>query len=338
MATEGAGSQRIGDSTEAVAAPVIREDVVESAREIAREILELKQNAMTQQRLRAASEDNLARAKREILGLKQDVETQQRLRAASEDNLARAKRKSVEDARTIAGLNTEISKLLEIRMETQRRLNHQLQLNENIERAAERAKSEIKIASARTEFLEKERQRLSAENLEASSKLSMVHSMRVRENELSRDERSKLREELLEATKRQSAAEARCNLLQEAIQSMQKHRQKERDNWAAERKHLTDLTVLHKEELIDAEKETKRYKNLVDTVAREKITTVANANDTVEVKGINSDGTEAFLKDRVRRLQIIVEKEARNVEMSRRKILQLENEKYTDEKEESRNL
>lgn len=297
---------------------------------------------------------------REILELKHSVEKQQRLCAASEEGLARAKRKAVEDGDLITKLQSEISELMELRVGTQKRLDMQVASNVNLVRDAELRNSESIISSSREEFLEAERRRLSAEILELSSKLQVVHSERVRETELSRNNAEKLRAEVIAQKKENSGVNERCKLLQEEICSIQKHRQKERDDAAAENKHLMELISMHKEELKDVETETNRYKKLLDTLALDKLghntAHVANGSN----RALDSHA-EALLKDlqktldqklsqlnrqkvemeeregAERRLQIAFENEAREAEIAKRYARQMEDEKRVGD-EENRNL
>jgi len=148
-------------------------------------------------------------------------------------------------------------------------------------------------------------------------------------------ERDELRKAITRKDEECSAADERCKLFHDGIRSMEKHRQKEREMAAEEIKRLEDLVSLQKEELKDAETETSRYKKLLDTFASEKLVMDAVSVGSGNTRGVMMEDWERLNKER--RAQINFEMEARNVEIARQRILELEEEGAKKE-EENRTL
>ncbi len=191
--------------------------------------------------------------------------------AEMETALTGAKRKAADDAMVIQRLQTQVNELLTMRVNTEATIAENEKTAIELARDAAMNAAEKATVAKRSKFLENERTRLSAELVEVRSKLQVAAAEREAALKSSADSMRTLREELMKERQRGDQFAKEITLCRDEIVALQKARDKERGDALIESKHLNELIALHKEEVKDAEKEAKRYKDLLSTVAVDKL-------------------------------------------------------------------
>ena len=200
--------------------------------------------------------------------LKLDLENTRKEVVVTKQSLLERTQKATDHGETIIRLQSQINELnatrgtMEVQIAQQNRKYEELEGNAAVEKS--RVVEKCKV-------LESERNRLSAELDELKMKLHDVIQNHARAIQSSSNTLRNVRSELEQERLRGDEFAKEVGLCREEIEALQKSRDKERGDALVESRHLNEIIALHKEEVQDAEKETQRYKDLLRTIAVDKM-------------------------------------------------------------------